>query len=253
MRFASLFLAAATLGVSQLTPQTAAGQDLDPTESAVSARPAPACLAWEVTYALTGTLRISDTPMGAGDGVHPVGPGALVLRFDDHDGSPAGHAHVVSFELTEHFAVHPHAVLWDARVVTDAAARMTPDGSGTTGAGTLSGDVLRWDGPLHGFRTDGALTCDGSLCGRFGAPPPGRSPLHVASGAVQLEPLHFGRGATSFEMPFALIAETESPHQRTFLSMRGRESRRACVAPGASSPAAATASEPSSSSIPIAN
>jgi hypothetical protein len=168
--------------------------------------------------------------MAAGDGVHPVGPGALVIRFDDHDGAPLGRARVLSFELAEHFTIHPHAVLWNANVVTDASARATPDASGSSAHGTLSGDVLRWDGPVRGYRTDGALTCDGSLCGRFGAPPPGRTPLHMASGAVQLEPLRFGRGAATFEMAYSLVSESESPHQRTFLAMKGREAKRACVA-----------------------
>jgi hypothetical protein len=235
MRIASPLLIAATLGVSAFAPQIAAGQDLGGAEqeqrpeAAVSARPAPACAAWDVTYALTGTLRISDTPMAAGDGVHPVGPGALIIRFEDHDGAPSGRARVLTFELTEHFTIHPHAVLWNASVVTDASARATPDGSGATAEGTLSGDVLRWDGPVHGYRTDGALTCDGSLCGRFGAPPPGRSPLHMASGAVQFEPLRFGRGAATFEMPYTLVSQSDSPRQRTFLAMRGREAKRTCV------------------------
>jgi hypothetical protein len=248
MRFASTFLVAAALGVSVFTPQNAAAQALDeqrdsvqkesvmpsapgeqPGDPPASATPSAPCAAWDVTYALSGTLRISDTPMAAGDGVHPVGPGALVIRFDDRGGAPAGRARVLSFDLTEHFSIHPQAVLWNAHVVTDAHARFASDGAGPSALGTLAGDTLRWESPVRGYRTDGALTCDGSLCGRFGAPPPGRTPLHVASGTVQFQPLRFARGASSFEMPYALVAESESPKQRTFLSMAGREVRRTCV------------------------
>jgi hypothetical protein len=234
MRFASPFLVAATLGVASITPQNAVGQTLEkaitPADQTASVTPAAACNAWDVTYALSGTLRISDTPMAAGDGVHPVGPGALVIRFDDRAGSPSGRARVLSFELAEHFAVHPQAVIWNARIVTDASARTASD-SGGAAEGTLAGGVLHWNGPVRGYRTDGALTCDGSLCGRLGAPPPGRSPLHVDSGAVQFQPLRFAQGAGSFEMPYALVAQSESPKQRTFLAMAGREVHRTCVSP----------------------
>jgi hypothetical protein len=251
MRSASSFLVALALGVSVLTPQSAAGQTLDeqPATSNVVGLPeqpphadqpaegdqpasvasARTCAGWDVTYALSGMLRISDTPMAAGDGTHAVGPGALVIRFDDRAGAPAGRARMMSFELTEHFAVHPQAVLWNARLVTDARARAIADDAGPIALGTLVGDTLRWESPIRGFRTDGSLTCDGSLCGRFGAPPSGRSPLHVASGAVRFQPLHFGHGGATFEMPYALVSESESPKQRTFLAMAGREVHRACV------------------------
>jgi hypothetical protein len=236
MRFASPLLIAATLGVAAFAPYDAAGQELEttieaPSETASVTAAAAPCSAWDVTYSLSGTLRISDTPMAAGDGVHAVGPGALVIRFDDRAGAPSGHARVLSFELAEHFAVHPQAVLWNARVTTDASARAAVDGGRPTAEGMLAGDVLRWDGPVRGYRTDGALTCDGSLCGRFGAPPPGRSPLHFASGDVHFQPLRFARGAASFEMPYALVAESESPKQRTFLAMAGREVHRVCAQP----------------------
>jgi hypothetical protein len=184
------------------------------------------CVAWAITYSLAGTVRIMDTPMGAGDGVYPVGPGSLVLRFDDHEGSPGGRARMVSFELREQFALTPRAVLWYARLETDVAVRATPDESGVAGEGLLTDDMLRWDGPIRGYRADGALTCEGSLCGKFGAPPQGRTPLHVAPTTVLFQPLTFGREASSFQMPFTLVSESQSPRQRTFLAMAGRETAR---------------------------
>ncbi|MCL2449248.1 MAG: hypothetical protein FWD17_09895, partial [Polyangiaceae bacterium] len=194
LHLARSFLVVATLAVAALTPESAAGQALDepvqspdeprpqanvvvPSEPPTPPEPPPApdpavspgaapCVAWDVTYALSGMIRISDTPMAAGDGTHSVGPGELVLRFDDRGGAPGGKARATSFDLTEHFAVHPQAVLWNARLVTDAHARAAADGAGPAAVGMLVGDTLRWESPIRGYRTDGALTCDGSLCGR---------------------------------------------------------------------------------------
>ncbi len=50
------------------------------------------CEAWEVEYSLAADVQLSDTLMGAGDGVHHIGPGKVVLRFDDQHGHPGGHA-----------------------------------------------------------------------------------------------------------------------------------------------------------------
>jgi hypothetical protein len=35
----------------------------------------PPCAAWVSDYALAARLRLDDTPFGAGDGVHDIGPG----------------------------------------------------------------------------------------------------------------------------------------------------------------------------------
>jgi hypothetical protein len=51
---------------------------------------APACNTWEIEYSLAAQVELSDTAMGAGDGVHTIGPGTLVLHFDDVHGAPGG-------------------------------------------------------------------------------------------------------------------------------------------------------------------
>ena len=183
------------------------------------------CTAWDITYSITATLRITETPMGAGDGVHTVGPGALVLRLDDR-----ARATLMAFELREFFAVSPRAVVWNATVVTDVTMRATPDSSGVAGGGVLANDVLRWAGPIRGYRSDGALTCDGSLCGKFGAPPPGRTELHWPPAPVRFQPLQFDEGGATFRMPYTLVSHTESPRQRTYLALAGREAHRTCAA-----------------------
>ncbi|HXX70045.1 MAG TPA: hypothetical protein VEK07_22890 [Polyangiaceae bacterium] len=185
----------------------------------------PPCARLEVTYAITGNLRITGTPLGAGDGTHSVGPGALVLRVDTR----SGRAQLVAFDLQERFAVTPSAVMWNATVLTDAAARVAPDSSGEAGSGRLLDGVLRWSGPIRGYHTDGALICNGTLCGKFGAPPPGRSDIHTPAVTVRFQPLRFERGSDTFQMAYALVSESMSPPQKTYLAMAGRRTRQACL------------------------
>jgi hypothetical protein len=190
-------------------------------------------------YQINGTLRITDTAMGAGDGTFPVGPGTLELRVD----AQSARTTLVRFDLQERFAIHPNAVMWRATVVTNTAAHAVPDASGAAAIGRwLRDGVLQWDAPLHNYRSDGALTCDGSLCGKFGAPPPGRSELHQASTAIRLEPFRFDPTGQTFQMGFALVSSSEAPRQRTYLALAGRRLTSTCL-PAAhppTSPASAT-------------
>lgn len=193
-----------------------------------SAQPLP-CDGWEVEYALSANLRLSDTPLGQGDGVYSIGPGRVVLHFDDRDGQPAGHARMLSYDMREHFVITSKALLWTTTVTTDTKTRDTPDACGVAAEGALSGGTLTWSGPVRGYRTDGALTCDGSLCGKFGAPPPGQSPLHIGPGPVQFGAFVFGRDIKTFSMAETTVAKTEMPKQTAHLVLTGREMRRSCV------------------------
>jgi hypothetical protein len=217
LRFLATFAAIAVVALIAATPRAASGQF----EAVAAATP---CARWDVTYTITGNLRITGTPMGAGDGVHSVGPGALVLRLD----TLSGRARLVAFDLRERFAVTPSAIMWNATVLTDAAVRIAPDASGDAGSGRLLDGVLRWSGPVRGYRTDGALICNGNLCGKFGAPPPGRSDLHTPPVAVRFQPLLF-EGDDTFQMGYALVSESQSPPQKTYLAMAGRRTHQACA------------------------
>jgi hypothetical protein len=149
----------------------------------------------------------------------------LLLRED----TQAGRATLVRFDLPEHFAIRPNAVLWRATLVTDTAAHATPDANGVAASGRWFGPgVLQWDAPLRNYRSDGALTCEGSLCGKFGAPPPGRSELHEAR-PVQLQPFHFDREGQTFQMGFALVSSSDAPRQRTYLALAGRRTASTCL------------------------
>jgi hypothetical protein len=200
-----------------------------------SAQPPP-CPSWEVEYALSANLRLSDTPLGQGDGVYSIGPGRVVLRFEQRDGQPSGRVAMLSFDMREHFTVRSKTLVWTTTVVTEADARATPDACGVAAQGMLAGATLAWTTPVRGYRTDGTLTCSGSLCGAFGAPPPGRSELHIGPGPVELQSFAFAGDMNTFTMPYAQVSKTDSPAQTAQLALGAREVRRTCVPTTSCSP-----------------
>jgi hypothetical protein len=208
---------------------------------------AEGCAVWDATYTLSGVLRISDTQMGAGDGAHRVGPGALVLRFFVE--RPEPHVELRAFDLREHFAIMPRAVFFSATVFTDAIAKATPDDDGVIARGVLAttpaGPTLRWSSPVRAYRSDGVLSCEGSLCGKFGAPAPGRSATHTPPHAVRFESFRFGGSGLTFEMMgYSVVSEEASPRQKTSLHLEGRASSWVCVEPGPASPSSGGAVAP---------
>jgi len=82
---------------------------------------------------------------------------------------------------------------------------------------------------VRGYRTDGTLECEGSLCGKFGAPPPGKSELHIPPGPVDFKPFEFAPDRATFTMARAQVSKTEMPKQTGFLALAGRETKRTCV------------------------
>jgi hypothetical protein len=188
------------------------------------------CGAWEVEYALLGKLRLSDTPLGAGNGVYPVGPGRLVMRLTRSGESWL--AELISYDLRENFKLDSKALFWAAHVTTYAVTRAaSPDGCSAVASGVLSGRTLQWTSDMSEDRTEGVLECEGSLCGSFGAPPAGRSALHIAPHAVRLKPFEFGPDMRTFTMAEAFVAKTEQPKQTASLTLSGREVRRTCAGP----------------------
>ena len=197
-------------------------------EAAGQAASAP-CDSWEVEYALAGNLALSDTPMGQGDGIYGVGPGKLVLRFDDHDGQPAGRAKLLHYELHQAFAVSAKTLFWKTTVTNDAMTRVAADPC-SSAEGSLAGTALAWNTAVRDFHTDGTLHCDGSFCGKFGAPPPGDSEFHLGPNTVLLSPFRFGADMKSFTMASTFVSKSESPKQTAHLALSGREVARTCVA-----------------------
>ncbi len=184
------------------------------------------CGTWDVVYAITGNLQLSDTPMGAGNGVYRVGPGQVVLRFERASGRVA----LLSYEMPERFGIEAKKAFWTTHVDTDAIARAAPAGTcGGAAEGTLRGSSVVWSTRLSGFHTDGTLECIGSLCGQFGAPPAGKSALHIGPSDVGLEPFEFGADGKTFTMASTFVSSSEHPKRTAHLSLSGREVRRSCA------------------------
>ena len=107
---------------------------------------------------------------------------------------------------------------------------MSPAPAGSCAAeGTLVNQTVRWAGPVRGYRTDGTLTCNGSLCGSFGAPPAGRSELHIGPGPVTFNSFELARDMKTFTMATALVSKTSMPKQTGFVALGGRETKRSCA------------------------
>ena len=187
------------------------------------------CDAWDVDYGLSASLKLTDTPMGAGNGVYTVGPGSVVIRYVNANGKLGSVARMRSYTMKEHFTIDSHVVFWTTHVVTETQTQTTPAMCGDVANGELTGQNLRWLTPLAGYRTDGTLTCEGSLCGNFGAPPPGKSELHIAPHGVPFSAFQFAPDMKTFTMPSTFVAKTDAPKQTAFIALAGREMRRTCV------------------------
>ncbi len=220
--------AALVFGGHGASAQSAAPASDPSVQSAAPASPG-GCAGWDVEYALAGNLELSDTTMGQGDGVYPVGPGTLVVRFDDREGQPGGAARMVSYEIHQNITVTAKALFWKTSVTNSAVTHGVLESCGAT-EGTLRGPLLEWTTPVRSFRTDGTITCEGSFCGAFGAPPPGQSPLHVGPNPVDFKPFQFSADRTTFTMASTFVGRTESPKATAHLALSGREVRRTCRA-----------------------
>jgi hypothetical protein len=191
--------------------------------------PAASCDVVDVEYAASANLKVVDTTMGAGDGVYRIGPGHIVLRFDSR--GPTHSVRMLTYEMPQHFTVVSKVLFWKTTVATRAESRAAVAPNATIAEGRLDGNTVRWTGPGVGFRADGTLTCDGSMCGQFGAPAPGTTELHVGPNPIDFQPFVFDAGNRTFSMPYTLVSQSDSPKQRTFLALGGREVRRGCVSP----------------------
>jgi hypothetical protein len=196
-----------------------------PSSPASADPPADACEAWDVEYALAASLRLSETPMGAGDGNYNVGPGTAVLRFEREG------VRLRAYTMRARFSIESHAAFLAMQLLTDASTTTTPDACGDLARGELDRGTVSWGASLSGYRTDGTVTCDGSLCGRFGAPPPGQSGLHIPPHEVRLGAFHFSPDMRTFTMASTWVAHTDSPKQTAHVALSGREVRSACVHP----------------------
>ncbi|MGZ3418801.1 MAG: hypothetical protein ACXVEE_13095 [Polyangiales bacterium] len=184
------------------------------------------CDAFEVEYALEANLLLTDTPLGEGNGLHRIGPGKAVVRYER-----GGRVTVRSCEMRMRFTMHAKTLVWKTTIVTDAMAKWSPDACGVVADGRREGNQVVWTGDARGFRTDGTLDCSGAFCGKFGAPPVGKSELHMTPTPKQLRAFEITPDLGTIKMPYTRIAKTESPQQTSIVAMFGREVRRTCVKP----------------------
>lgn len=181
--------------------------------------------------ALAASLALRDTPMGEGDGNYRVGPGNVVLRYENKNGQPLGNVQMLSYAMRERFTVKAKTVFWTTTVLTDTSTAATPDSCGIAAEGAFDAATrtVRWRTPVRGYHTDGTLTCSGSLCGKFGAPPAGRMALHIGPSAVPFGSFVFSPDRNTFTMASTHVAKTSMPKQSAAIALAGREIRRACV------------------------
>jgi hypothetical protein len=120
------------------------------------------------------------------------------------------------------------ALFWATTVTTDTMTHAAPNPCGAP-EGVLSGTTLSWSIPIANFHGDGTIFCNGSFCGKFGAPPQGRSALAIPPHSTLLKPLQFSGDMKTFTMASTFVLKTETPKQTSHLALAGREIRRACV------------------------
>ena len=189
----------------------------------------PPCNTWEVEYTLAAQVELSDTTMGAGDGVHTIGPGALVVRFADASGKPGGMAKLMKYDMTDQFTVNAKVFGVGTSVTNDTHTKTTPNVCGVSAQGVLEDRTLRWLTLWNGVHTDGHVTCAGSMCGRFGAPPAGQSDVHQPAHPAVFKPFVYAADMKTFHMDYSVTAKSTNPSQTSRITFNGRETRRSCI------------------------
>ncbi len=190
----------------------------------------PPCDAFQIEYTLAANLKLTDTPFGKGDGIYPVGPGKTVLRFDNVRGVPGGTVNMLSYGMHEHFVIRSSVLFWSSEFTSTTDTSTTPDACAVAARGRLTGRTLVWQTPVLGYRTDGVAVCKGSLCGKGGAPPPGRTQLHLGPDPVWFKAFDFAPDMQTFTMQDTQVEKSESPKLTASVAVSGREVRRSCVA-----------------------
>lgn len=189
----------------------------------------PPCNAWEVEYTLNATVQLSDTAMGAGDGFHAIGPGKLTLHFDNVNNQPGGNVQLMTYEMTDQFTVNARVLGLGTSVTNDTKTRTTPNVCGVSAQGALTDHTVRWSTLWNGMHTDGRVTCSGSMCGRFGAPPTGQSDVHQPAHPVSFKPFEYATDMKAFRMDYSVTAKSTSPSQTSRITLNGRETKRSCI------------------------
>lgn len=183
------------------------------------------CDTVDVEYLTAASLELRDTPQGAGNGFYRIGPGRAVVRVAGND------ARLIAYEMRESFVIDSKVIFWTTHVTNNTVTHTESDACGVVARGTLAERKLTWTSPLRGYRTDGTITCAGSLCGKFGAPPPGTSEIHLPPHDVAFSPWSFSADKKTFSMANTFVTKSEQPKQTAYIALAGREVRRSCANP----------------------
>jgi hypothetical protein len=188
------------------------------------------CQVWEIVYDLTDSeFEISDTPFGAGNQVNVVaqpyedndhiGPGTIVLRFQDVGGEPGGQAFISTYDVDIDFVI-----TGPTTVTTELVVTAGPSDCGLT-TGTLAGTTVAWDpAAMSEVHSVGSILCEGGLCGAGGLP--NGDPVPVDDTDDQpVNPFVLAADLSSFTMEQIVIAmDDQSTTSWTFVGTEtGRE------------------------------
>src|SRR5690348_13883061 len=99
MRPAALFLAL----LGPLAFERSAGT-ANAAPAALQVQPST-CEEWVADFTLAARLRLADTPFGAGDGTHDIGPGRLRLRFSKTPDAAVSKVELLAYEMHEKIVV----------------------------------------------------------------------------------------------------------------------------------------------------
>jgi hypothetical protein len=216
--------------IAALVAATCAAVALSTAKPAVAADES-ACSVQDVEYTVVANIVVRDTPFGAADGVYSLGSGRMKLRLDERAGD--GPVRMMSYDVVNHLTVEAKVAMLSTKVVTESRTAAARDACEGTAQGVLRDGVLTWTTNVAGYHSDGTMECSGSMCGMFGAPPKGTSPLHEVR-IMRFKPFTFSPDLSTFTMPYTLASKSDSPKQTTYLSLSGRRVKQSCVTAQAS-------------------
>lgn len=179
-------------------------------------------------------LLLRGTMFEIGDGNFNIGPGTATVRFENVDGKPRGKAYLLAFEIQIDFSQPPATT----NIVGTFGHEYDAGPCGSSAVGNLAGDTLTWSDftgtavgtdlapNAHAYFIDGTVTCDGALCGQFGAPPQGTTPNTGGPDDVRFEPWTFAADGSTFFTP-AFIYQQDA-NSTTSIQIYGAELSREC-------------------------
>ncbi|MCB9680538.1 MAG: hypothetical protein H6733_03630 [Alphaproteobacteria bacterium] len=219
----------------------AGADDCDDNDPLVTGPCPPACDRWIATYDLEGSVFSIDAlvdfditvtqPYSADD---HMGPGTMVVRFEDDGGAPGGgNAEILSYSLTQNFVTSAFGLV---TITTDLQNDAGPQTCGVS-TGTLAGTTLGWDvGAMTDYCSVGTISCAGILCGTSGAPPSGTPQSINDCSDFPLNDFTFSSDLTTFSSTPVVVSSdanqtTTMTFQGTMTSLTLDTSGDACTCP----------------------